>query len=94
MTLTNEDLLALSDILDTRLAPIKSNIRSMQNDIQKIKSFQEGTLLPKLNADIASYSDTYNHYKDNVDRMEAAFSDISLLKKVVNEHTQKLQDIS
>ena len=87
MTLTNEDLLALSDILDTRLAPIKSNIRSMQNDIQKIKSFQEGTLLQKLNPGTASYN-------YNADRMEAAFSDISILKKVVIEHTQKLQNIS
>ncbi len=40
------------------------------------------------------YTDTYNRYKDNADQIQAVFDDIALLKKVVVEHSKKLQMIS
>lgn len=36
----------------------------------------------------------YERYQNYADRMQAAFDDIELLKKVIAEHTEKLQEIS
>lgn len=62
MVLTNEDLLAISQLLDTKLdaklEPLKVDIQGIKNDVLSIKL------------------------------------DIELLKKVVTEHSEKLQRIS
>lgn len=48
MSLTNEDLLAISELLDTkldaRLKPVENNIQTMKNEIHNIKLFQENIL--------------------------------------------------
>ncbi len=94
----NELLLAISDMMDRKLKselqPIKNDLENVKNDIKQVKLFQENTLLPRLDHIEACYTDTYNRYKNYADRMEAAFDDIELLKKVVSEHSQKLQNIS
>ena len=92
MALTNEDLLAISQLLDTkldaRLQPIENRLRRIEVDLL------ENNVIPRLNTIESFYIDTYNRYKDYADKMEAAFADIELLKKVVSEHSEKLQKIS
>ena len=94
----NELLLAISDMMDkklnARLKPIENNMQSIQDDIRDVKLFQENVILPRLNTIESCYTDTYNRYKDYADKMESAFEDIELLKKVVAEHSEKLQKIS
>ena len=88
MTLTNEDLLALSNMmdkkLDARLAPIENRLQRIEVDLL------EHNIIPQLNSIESCYTGTYNRYKDYSDRMEATFDDVNLLKKVVSEHSQKL----
>lgn len=104
----NELLLAISNILDEkleekleqkleekldkkfdeRLAPIERRLKRIEVDLL------ENNVLPRLNTIEACYTDTYNRYKNGVDKMQAAFEDISLLKKVVAEHSAKLQAMS
>ena len=92
MSLTNEDLLAISQLLDTkldaRLQPIENRLKRIEVDLL------ENNVIPRLNTIESCYTDTYNRYKDYADKMEAAFADIELLKKVVSEHSEKLQKIS
>jgi len=92
MALTNEDLLAISQILDTkldaRLQPIENRLKRIEADLL------ENNVIPRLQTIESCYTGTYNRYKDYADKMEAAFADIELLKKVVSEHSQKLQNIS
>ena len=40
------------------------------------------------------YTDTYNRYKNYVEKMEAAFADIEIMKKVIAEHSEKLQKLA
>lgn len=98
MSLTNEDLLAISQLLDTkfdaRLKPIENDIQDIKNDIHNVKLFQENIILPRLDTIESCYTDTYKRYRDYADKMESAFADIELLKKVVSEHSEKLQKIS
>ena len=92
MTLTNEDLLALSNMidkkLDARLAPIENRLQRIEVDLL------EHNVIARLDTISSCYTDTYDRYKDYVDKMESVFDDIELLKKVVSEHSIKLQNIS
>lgn len=88
----NELLLALSDMLDrkldAKLAPIENRVKRIEVDLL------ENNALPRLNTIESCYTDTFNRYKDSADQMQAVFEDIALLKKVVAEHSKKLQMIS
>ena len=73
---------------------MKADIRNVQNDVLKINLCQENIILPRLATIESCYTDTYKRYSNDADRMERAFDDIELLKKVVTEHSEKLQKIS
>ena len=94
----NELLLAISDMMDKKLKselqPIKNRLDRIENNATNISLKLENEVQPQLDTITSCYSDTYNRYKDYVDRMEAVFDDVELLKKVVSEHSQKLQNIS
>lgn len=98
----NELLLAISDMLDKKLdARLKPMENHMKNQLEKlnaevtsIKLTLENDIRPRLNTIESCYTDTYNRYKDYADKMEAAFVDIDLLKKVVSEHSEKLQKLA
>ena len=92
MSLTNEDLLAISQLLDAkldaRLKPIENRVKRIEIDLL------ENNVIPRFNTIESCYTETYNRYKDYADKMEAAFEDIEILKKVVSEHSEKLKKIS
>lgn len=94
----NELLLAISDMMDDKLKaemqPLKNNLQSVKDEVHQIKLYQENVILPRLNTIESCYTDTYNRYKDYADKMDAAFADIELLKKVVSEHSEKLQRLA
>ena len=94
----NELLLALSEMMDSKLKselqPLKNDIQSIKNEVHQIKLYQENVILPRLNTIESCYTDTYNRYRDYADKMDAAFADIELLKKVVTEHSEKLQKLA
>lgn len=86
----NELLLAISNMLD----PIKEDIQEIKNRVKKIEIIQENEILPRLSTIESCYTSTYDRYKDNVETYETMKQDISLIKKVVAEHSEKLQKIS
>ena len=126
MTLTNEDLLAISQVVDTRLEkrlkPIEKDIKELKDDVaglkvdiivlndkvqslddkvqsleaglHNVRLFQENIILPRLNTIESCYTDTYHRYQRDCDRMETVFDDVDLLKKVVAEHSEKLQKLA
>lgn len=83
----NELLLALSDLFDKKLKPIEQRLTnielSLENDIQ-----------PRLQNIESCYTTTYNRYKNSTDCYEQMQEDISLIKTVIKEHSEKLQKIS
>ncbi len=93
----NELLLAISNMLDKKLKselqPLKNDLQSVKDEVHQIKLYQENIILPRLNTIESCYTDTYNRYKNYADKMDTAFEDIELLKKVVTEHSEKLQKI-
>lgn len=86
----NELLLAISNMLD----PIKEDIQEIKTRVKKIEITQENEVLPQLNTIESCYTSTYDRYKDNVETYEAMKQDISIIKKVVAEHSEKLQKLA
>ena len=54
----------------------------------------ENELLPRLSTIESCYTSTYDRYKDNVETYESMKQDISIIKKVVAEHSEKLQKLA
>ena len=88
----NELLLAISDMmdkkLDARLNPIENRIKRIEVDLL------ENNVIPRLNTIESCYTSTYDRYKNSVDDYEAMKQDISIMKKVITEHSEKLQKLA
>ena len=87
----NELLLAISNMLDSKL---ESKLAPIENRLTNIEITLENNIIPRLQNIESCYTSTYNRYKDYADKMESAFADIELLKKVVSEHSEKLEKVS
>ncbi|MCM1092280.1 MAG: hypothetical protein NC413_15735 [Muribaculum sp.] len=94
----NELLLAISDMLDNKLKselqPLKNDLQAVKDDVHQIKLYQENVILPRLSTIKSCYTDTYNRYKNYAEKMGAAFADIEITKKVLAEHSEKLQRLA
>ena len=88
----NELLLAISEMmdkkLDARLNPIESRIKRIEVDLL------ENNVIPRLNTIESCYTSTFDRYKDSVDEYESMKQDIAIIKKVVAEHSEKLQKLA
>lgn len=92
-----EDLRSVKDevqVVKNELQIVKDEVRTVKDEIQQVKLYQENVIVPRLNTIESCYTDTYDRYKRDADRMEAAFDDIDILKKVVAEHSEKLQELA
>ncbi len=82
------------DRMDNELQSVKNDLQGVKDDLQGVRLFQENVILPRLNTIESCYTDTYDRYKNYVDKMDAVFVDVDLLKKVVAEHSEKLQKLA
>lgn len=83
----NELLLAISDMMDKKIEPIK-------NDVRDTKLFLENDILPRLQNIETCYTSTYRRYASGIEEMEALKADMEIVKKVVAEHSEKLQKLA
>lgn len=72
---------------------VKKEVEEVKTRVKNIELTQETQILPRLNTIEACYTSTYDRYKDSVDDYETMKQDISIIKKVVAEHSEKLQRI-
>lgn len=87
MSLTNEDLLAISQLLDTKLKPLEDRTKN-------IELLLENDVLPRLQNIESCYTSTYRRYTNGISQLDALQSDMDIVKKVLSEHSEKLQKIS
>lgn len=98
----NELLLAISDMMDKKLKsalqaelqPLKDDIRDMKQHITSIKLHLENTTDKNIQLLAENYVPAAKRYEKASSQIEAIQTDIVLLKKVVSEHSQKLQNMS
>ena len=91
MALTNEDLLAISQLLDTKL---RSELQPLKDDIRDIKLDIENVIKPQIQLLAENYVPAAKRYANAVTQIESMQADIDIMKKVIAEHSQKLQKIS
>lgn len=91
MALINEDLLAISQLLDTKL---KSNLAPIENRLTNIELTLENNILPRLQNIESCYTSTYKRYQSGANQIEAMQMDIEVMKKVIAEHSEKIQKLA
>ena len=83
----NELLLALSTLFDKKLKPIEQRLKSIELTL-------ENDIKPRLNTIESCYTSTFDRYKDSVEGYETMQADIEIMKKVIAEHSEKLQKLA
>ena len=103
----NELLLAISSMMDKKLEPLQKDISKLQDNvsdikvemreidtrIKRIEITQENEILPRLQNIEACYTSTYERYAEGADQIQNTMQDMTLIKKVVTEHSAKLKRI-
>lgn len=94
----NELLLALSEMLDSKLSariePLKVDIQEIKNDILSMKLDIENDIKSDIKLLAENYVPVARKYEKATAKIEAMQSDIDLMKKVIREHSERLQKIS
>ena len=95
MALTNEDLLAISQLLDVKLdAKLKAELQTVKDDIRDIKVHLENVTDKNIQLLAENYVPAAKRYEKAVSEIEAMQADIEILKKVVTGHSEKLQKLA
>lgn len=89
-----KDLRIDVDNLNDKVESLTASNLRIQSSVHRLELSQENIVLPRLNTIEACYTDTYNRYKNSADRMDAYFEDTELLKRVVSEHSEKIQKMA
>ena len=70
MALTQEDLLAIGNLLEAKLAPIKTDVADLKDDVSTLKTDVAGLKddVGTLKTDVAGLKDDVNELKETVHR--------------------------
>ena len=132
----NELLLAISNIVQTHIEPLKVGMEELKQDVQELQArvgrveqrldkveqrlddlerrfddqeqriwrleqaqqrtnlLLENDIIPRLQTIEACYTSTYYSYVEEIEDIGRMKEDLSILKKVVAEHSEKLKKIS
>ena len=80
--------------LETKVISLEDKIDTLDTRTRRLELQLETQLIPRLQNIESCYTSTYNRYKSGVTQIEAIQEDVTILKSVVTEHSQKLQKIS
>ena len=98
MALTNEDLLAMSQLLDVkldaRLKPMENDIKSIKDEQTRINLIIENDIQHDINILVENYVPAAKRYQDATSQIEAMQADMDIMKKVISDHSEKLKKIS
>lgn len=93
----DEFLLQISEMMDKKLKPLNEKIDQIREEnaeaARSIKIVLENDILPRLQNIESCYTDTYKRYVIGVEQIEALQADMEILKRVVSEHSKKLQSL-
>lgn len=91
MALSNEDLLAISQLLDTKLA---SALQPVKDELTDVKLHIENILEPQIHLPIENYVPAAKRYEKSAVTIDSLQADMDILKHVVTEHSEKLQRLA
>lgn len=80
--------------LENSVANLETSVADVQTRVKKLEFTNEHDIVPRLHTIEECYVSTYNRYSNGIDDIESIKLDVTLLKKVVTDHSEKLQKIS
>lgn len=100
--MNDNDLLAISELLDKKLKPINQKIEHVEQKldqkidhvdqkVERIELLLENNVIPRLQQIESCYTDTYDRYVVGVEKIDAIEADVDVIKRVVQEHSKKLK---
>ena len=81
-------------VLKNDMVRLENNVVEISTRLKRVELNQENIILPRLETIEACYTSTYERYKNSVEDYDTLKQDMSVVKKVVAEHSKKLQMIS
>ena len=79
--------------LKADVSEMKKEMSEMNTRLKKVELTQENVILPRLQNIEACYTSTYDRYKQSVEDYETLKMDMDVVKRIVAEHSAKLQMI-
>ncbi len=73
---------------------LKGDIESLRSELGSVKLTLENDIRPRLQNIEDCYISTYKRYQSGINQLEAMQQDIDVIKKVVLEHSEKLNKIA
>lgn len=83
----NELLLALSTLFDKKLKPVEKRLKNIELAL-------ENDIKPRLQNIEGCYIATFDRYKNGAEGYETMRADIDIMKKVIAEHSEKIQKMA
>ena len=80
--------------VEGKIIQMNTSLSRVEDKIIRIELMQENDLLPRLQNIESCYTSTYERYKNSVSDYGAMQQDITIMKQVITEHSEKLHKIS
>ncbi len=77
--------------LESRITEVEAKLES---EIVRMSVLMENNVVPRIDNIESCYVSTYNRYVEGLNQISSIQSDVDVIKKVVIEHSKKLQRIS
>ena len=73
---------------------LEKDVNEVKSKVLNIELTLENDIEPPLNNIQACYTSTFDRYKDSDEDYEAMKQDISIMKRVITEHSEKLNKLA
>ena len=80
--------------LEDKVQVLDDRTLTMNDRLVAAELFQENVIMPRLDTIESCYTDTYIRYRNHAEKMETAFDDIEVLKKVVTNLSDQRQKMA
>ena len=91
----NELLLALSDMIDIKLkTALQTELQPIKDDNRNIKLHLENVTDKNIQLLAENYVPAAKRYEKAVPEIESMQADIEIMKKIITEHSEKLQKLA
>ena len=97
VTRLEERMAALEErvtVLEGRVSHLEECVINLEGRATRMELLMENDMLPRLQNIEACYTSTYKRYAHGTDQIETMQEDINTLKKVVQEHSEKLKRLA
>ena len=98
ITLLENRITEVETKLESRITKLESRITEvetrLESEIVRISVLMENNVVPRIENIESCYVSTYNRYVEGLNQISSIQSDVDVIKKVVIEHSKKLQRIS